>query len=146
MNTPFWFLLLRSWRQRKAGLSVPFIVGADASCRESAPMASDARRLVSEIFGQPLPDYLISIHVCPDLKIPVIGIHGIPANKLQIDLDDSWGRSTEDKLESVIEQAEAMIASGRLSRVGTYPNQKWGDFTASDIEFIDSVIKKHRGV
>ena len=142
MSAPFWFRLTLAWCSGRTGLTLPFIAGADAISRGLPPVSGNAARIVSEIYSHHIPDHLVWIGVCSDLRVPVIGVHPFPKSGVQIDLSDKFGASDEEKLRSLAEDAQAMINAGKFSRVGDYPNQQWAPFQPHEIEFINSIIQK----
>jgi hypothetical protein len=139
MSEPFWFCLIRKWCINKDGLSLPFIVGAQARYKKIDARSIDASDLIREIFAKSRSGYILSLTLCPTLKVPVIGAQAYFTD-IHIDLDKSWGVNDGEKLAEVARRAQEMVDSGRFSRVGTYPNQTWGDFQEHEFEFIDSVI------
>jgi hypothetical protein len=142
MSAVFWFRLTLAWCSGRTGLTLPFIAGADAISRGFPPVSGNAGRIVSEICSRNIPNHLVWIRVCPDLGVPVIGVHRFPKSGVQIDLGDKFGASDEEKLRSLAEDAQAMINAGKFSRVGDYPNQQWAPFQPQEIEFINSIIQK----
>lgn len=142
MSAAFWFRLTLAWCSGHTGLTLPFIAGADAISRGFPPVSGNAARIVSEICSHNIPNHLVWIGVCPDLRVPVIGVHPFPKSGVQIDLGDKFGASDGEKLRSLAEDAQAMINAGKFSRVGDYPNQQWAPFQPQEIEFINSIIQK----
>ena len=92
------------------------------------PVRGNAERIISEICSHDIPNHLVWIHVCPDLRVPVIGVHHFAKSGIQIDLGEKFGASDEERLRSLAEDSQAMIDAGKFSRVGNYPNQRWTPF------------------
>ena len=140
MGNPFWFRLTLAWCSGRAVLTLPFIAGADAISRGLPPVSGNAERILSAICSHTIPNHLIWIRVCPDLRAPVIGVYPSAKPGIQIDLDEKFGKNRKEKLRLFAEDAQAMINAGKFSRIGDYPNQQWGSFQPKEIEFINSII------
>src|SRR5439155_9624169 len=117
MGNPFWFRLTLAWSSGRTGLTLPFIAGADAISRGLPPVSGNAERILSEICSHNIPNHLIWIHICPDLRVPVIGVYPSVKPGIQIDLEEKFGKTQKEKLRLLAEDAQAMINAGKFSRV-----------------------------
>ena len=143
MGNPFWFRLTLAWCSGRAGLTLPFIAGADAISRGLPPVSGNAECILSAICSHTIPNHLIWIRICPDLRVPVIGAYPFIKSGIQIDLDKRFGANDEERLRTLAQDAQAMINAGKFSRIGDYPNQRWGLFQPKEIEFINSIVNKN---
>lgn len=140
MNTPLWFRLVHHWCQNgRTGLTVPFLVGADARDRGVPADPKDAERIVTEISNYRSPGVALRIVNCPDLRVPVVGTECSASSKLYIHLPEKWGKEEDQILRTLASDAAALVKRGLFSRLGGYPNQRWDILQCEDITFIDRV-------
>ena len=139
---PFWLALLASWCVNREGLTLPFIVGADAIRRATDVAPEDTRRIFGEICVSGTP--AVCLRHCPDMGVPILAIHAYPQPRIQIALDDSWGTNDDEKLNNYADDTENLVRAGRFSRIGDYPNRKWAPFQKTDLDFIASVIETYK--
>lgn len=146
MKHPFWITLLEEWctKRGRSGLTLPFLVGATAIHNGSTLDPTFARDIIDCIIANDEKDTYFRIARCPQVKVPVIGIHHYPPESgYHLHLDDTWGRSEEAKLQEYVADAQRLIARGYFSRVPNGHGYRWSEFTALDIKFIEGVPKNN---
>jgi len=144
MNTPFWFRLVKGWREEKKGngLTLPFIVGADARARQTGPTSDDVGRLAAEIRAFDDPCQLLIVRWCTWRLAPVIGPYQFRGGGVEIDDQLLEGGVTEERFwDALVRDAKVRVAAGDFSRIGHPP--RWAPFSKEDLEFIDSVSADH---
>src|SRR5437773_931807 len=99
-RSPFWLVLLTSWCANRDGLTLPFIVGADAIRRGVNVAQEDTRRIFTEICLSRTT--VICLRPCPDIGVPILAINPYPGVGIQVMLDDTWGSNDEDKLNNYV--------------------------------------------
>src|SRR6266404_9757606 len=109
MSAPFWFRLTLAWCSGRTGLTLPFIAGADAISHGLSPVSGNAARILSEICSHNIPNHLVWIRTCPDLRVPVIGVYPFGKSGIQIDFGEKFGANEEEKLRTLAQDAQAMI-------------------------------------
>lgn len=138
-QSPFWLTLLNYWCANRTGLTLPFIVGADAIQREAEVSPTDTRRLFNEI-------YLnggVELIICPDIKVPILAISRSYPAAFRVHLDNTWGESDGEKLENFVTNAEHLVNAGRFSRTRYYQDTRWDKFQEEDLDFINSAIRSY---
>lgn len=140
MSLPFWFRLLRIWcLEGGTGLTLPFIVGADARARGTSAKPEDVRRILKEIQGYESPKGSVVVRWCPHRAALVFGAFPFGCGRLEIDPALVQGRTTETQLlEQLAQVAETRVQAGDFSRVGIPAT--WAPFQHHDLEFVDRVI------
>lgn len=144
MKTPFWLHLTRKWRAEKGGngLTLPFIVGAEARWQKREATAADVQRLADEISAFDAPQTLIVVHLCTWRLAPVIGPYSSRQGGVHIDERLLDGGVSEERFwDALVRDAGSRVASGEFSRIGSPP--RWAPFTDDDTVFIDSAISTH---
>ena len=139
-QSPFWLALLTSWCANRDGLTLPFIVGADAIRRGVDVAPEDTRRLFAEICQSRTP--VICLRLCPDMGVPILAIHPFQKREIQVMLDNSWGANDAEKLDNYASNVEKLVRAGLFSRID-FPNRKWATFQRADLEFVESVIQTY---
>ena len=148
MDIPFWFKLIRSWNDiSRTGLTLPFIVGADAIARNADAAPEDASRLLDEMRSHDICEFTVLVMSCPNRLAPVFSVQ----RRLATDwpplmprlTEGSWGTTDDEILESLGAHAAQRISQGHLSRIGEWPDMKWCPFQPNDLEFINTVINNN---
>lgn len=148
MKHPLWFRLVHTWCSNgRTGLTLPFLVGADARARDGIASSADVRRILAEMLSYRDPRCSLIILWCPNRGAPVLGVHGVGGLRLMIadSLKEKWGKNEEKIVEELIQVSERVIRQGHFSRIGDAPNAEWSSFDRSDLEFIDSLIGEKTG-
>jgi len=142
MKTPFWHRLVYNWcLNGRTGLTLPFIVGADARARNSPAKPEDARRLLDEMRVFDSPEGAPVLKWCPDRRVLVIGMNLFSHGRLTIDDSLTNDGPKEGKILEELAQVSAMrVRDGEFSILGEPP--AWAPFDTDDLDFIDSVIKR----
>jgi hypothetical protein len=147
MATPFWFLLVRTWcLNGRTGLTLPFLVGADARARNTPAALGDVRRLLDKIRKFRSADGSLVLRWCPNRGAPVVGVEPFGDRQLRVDdtLKAKWGTNEEKIFEELAQVSEMRVKDGGFSRVGDPPEAQWVAFDRDDLEFIDSVIGRQK--
>jgi len=144
MNNPFWFNLVYTWCVNgRTGLTLPFIVGADARARNELARPEDVFRILTEIQSFNGSDGSLKLTWCPDRRALVICLSSFRRGGFTIDgALVTAGTTAERVLHDLVQVSEARVKDGDFSRVGDPP--EWASFELEDIEFIDSVIGRDR--
>jgi hypothetical protein len=145
MNTPFWFQLIHSWCFEKhfTGLTLPFIVGADARRMASSPSPADVKRLLDEMTSYESHGSILVVRWCFLRSTYVFGLIPSAGGRLQIDPQIA---DTESKIQRVLNEisksSESLVGARLYSRYGN--PARWSDFTDDELKFIDSVIDRSK--
>jgi hypothetical protein len=143
VTTPFWFALLNSHCYEKAGLTLPFLVGASAIHRGAVARPEDANLIISEMNEIHFTNYLFYIAVCTSLQSPVITLVHNYGSGVKFCLSSEWGSNDEERTKRLLHHAEEPIRSGKFSRIREGDVRSWKPFQEDDLDQIDSVIKTH---
>lgn len=74
-KSPGWFLLIEQWRPQgmgEMGPTLPFVVGALALKAGQMASAADAESVLDEMIAHPVPDSVIEVSWCPNIRAPVL--------------------------------------------------------------------------
>lgn len=142
MNKQFWSFLLSSHCEENAGLSLPYLVGANAMYAGTTPSRLDAERIIAEMFSAGDLQYHVS--VCGMLKVPVFGILYGYGCGIRVMLDADWGSSDAEKLQVVVQRSEGPIRAKTFSRVRGAHGFEWGAFTSDEEKCIAESIKRYK--
>ena len=144
--TPFWIALLEEWctTRKRSGLCLPFLVGATAIHENSNPDAAFAGKIIGHIRSNNTESTYFRNSRCTQIKVPVIGIHHYPPNQsgYRNFLNESWGKTDEEKLREYTRDSERLISAGRFSRVFAGQGYGWSEFTPEDRQFIQDVSQR----
>ena len=139
---PFWSFLLSRHCEENTGLSLPYLVGADAMYAGTTPSRLDAERVVSEMSSA--VDFQYHVSVCGKLKVPVFGILYGYGTGIRVMLDADWGSSDAEKLQVVVQRSEEPIRAKTFSRVRGAQGFEWGAFTPDEEKCIAESIRRYK--
>lgn len=143
MNIPFWFRLIRKWcASGGTGLTLPFIVAADARAREVTAKAEDVSRILTEMIAYESTQGSLILRFCPHRVAFVFGVFFYSNGSLAIDPALITEKTSVEKLlEQIAQHSEALVKAGDYSRFGLPPD--WRPFQDVDVRFIDSAIAEN---
>ncbi len=159
MANPFWFNLIRQWKETgmgQHGVSFPFLVGAVS--RQSGEIVTKANieALFQEIINKPVQGYYCEVRWCGNIDEPVVSIEknssikqksiqaqyknaeNLPSLAFTTDLMSMFTlncSTKEECLEKLVTRAFENAEKGMFSK----NKGVFGDFTAHEVKFIDNV-------
>jgi hypothetical protein len=140
MNHPAWFLLIEAWcfEEKKTGLTLPFLIGADARSRGVDAKPDDVRPMLDEIATFVPARGFLMVRWCPWLSEPVFGLFAGKSGPLEFQAELFGDEGSADKLlEEIARNAEILVSHQCFSKSLA---GKWSAFTEKDLNFIDSIL------
>ena len=138
---PFWLELLVKWQSIEGshGLSLPFIVGADAIRRGTLATGDDTKQILGEISSHKIPGITIDVAMCPGLKVPIFVCKDFAGKAFQ----NHCGGEGPAGLAVLESDAEIPVREGKFSRIEGYPFPTWEKIPPHEQEFIEAVIRDY---
>jgi hypothetical protein len=150
---PDWFVLIEHWVSRGGnGYSLPFLVGARARHSGVTNITEQyTRTLLDQIFNSPVKNYVVQIILCSNLGVPVFGlsrekidgklfqsaITNAPSVFVRRDLLNTWGESTDEVFNGILNEFKQPIQDGLFSRNFDHT---WSHFSETELARIERLL------
>ncbi len=160
MNNPFWFQLIKKWREKgmgEYGVSFPFLVGAMATKFRRKINREYIEGVLQEIIDSPAQGYYCEVRWCGNIDEPVVSAESISTIKkksIQAQFTNEAGERslafTSDLMsrfnlncktkEECLEKLIIRTLENTENNLFSKNNGVFGEFTADEARFIEDVF------
>ena len=162
MSNPFWFQLIKQWREQgmgQYGVSLPFLVGAITRQFGGDITEDFIKGILQEIIESPAQGYYCEVRWCGNIDEPVASIESIntiknksiqaqftnnngePSLAFTSDLMSIFTLNCENKEDCLTKLIARALEKTRQNSFSTN-NGVFGNFTEKEIKFIEDVYSK----
>lgn len=160
MNNPFWFQLIKEWREKgmgEYGVSFPFLVGAMATKFGCKINREYIEGVLQEIIDSPAQGYYCEVRWCGNIDEPVVSAESIGTimkTSIQAQFTNEAGERslafTSDLMsrfnlncktkEECLEKLIIRTLENTENNLFSKNNGVFGEFTADEARFIEDVF------